>query len=135
MIRDVYKDEDFDEEENDEFCIQLTCLFCSVSVNNLTDINNHMKNIHHFDLLDILSNWKQDYYHQIKIINYMRRQIHSNTCIHCQKRFDSSSNLLNHMTTESHFSLPPDQSIWNQPQYLFPTYENDGLLCVLDSDT
>ena len=42
MIRDVYKDEDFDE-ENDEFCIQLTCLFCSVSVNNLTDINNHMK--------------------------------------------------------------------------------------------
>ena len=43
MNRDVYKDEDFDEDENDEFCIPLTCLFCSTSANNLTDINNHMK--------------------------------------------------------------------------------------------
>ncbi|KAL3044382.1 hypothetical protein OYC64_012806 [Pagothenia borchgrevinki] len=25
----------------------------------------------------------------------------------------------------------PHKSTWNQPQYYFPTYENDALLCTL----
>lgn len=39
------------------------------------------------------------------------------------------------MSTVGHMKPPEDNSEWNQSQYLFPTYENDNLLCVLEDVT
>ena len=39
--------------------------------------------------------------------------------------------LLEHMTWSGHH-VPGPSSDWDQPQYYFPTYENDNLLCGLE---
>ena len=33
-----------------------------------------------------------------------------------------------------HARVPDDRDEWDQPQYFFPTYENDNLLLFLDDD-
>lgn len=35
------------------------------------------------------------------------------------------------METEKHFGCGTKKQ-WNKPEYFFPTYEDDSLLCVLD---
>lgn len=35
------------------------------------------------------------------------------------------------MEKDSHIGILPERSLWDQPQYYFPTYENDSLLCTL----
>ena len=40
------------------------------------------------------------------------------------------------MEETKHTSLLPERKIWDQPEYYFPTYENDILLCTLsDSES
>lgn len=38
------------------------------------------------------------------------------------------------MKKAQHFAVPEDRTVWDQPQYFFPTYENDALLCSLEDD-
>lgn len=40
------------------------------------------------------------------------------------------------MEEAKHISLLPERKTWDQPEYYFPTYENDTLLCTLsDSES
>merc|ERR1711890_202891 len=73
------------------------------------------------------------FYHQIKLINYIRRQMHNNSCMVCDDSFPCRSDVLHHMISSAHNHIPPED-VWNQPQYFFPTYEDDALLCVLTAD-
>ena len=68
---------------------------------------------------------------QVKMINYIRRCVHLNTCIGCNEVFPDRETLLEHMTWTSHYT-PASSADWDQPQYYFPTYENDNLLCGLE---
>ncbi|KAK7891251.1 hypothetical protein WMY93_023214 [Mugilogobius chulae] len=75
------------------------------------------------------------FYQQVKLVNFIRRQIHQSRCYGCEQRFENRQAVLQHLSTEGHVMKLPQMSIWNQPQYYFPTYENDALLCTLsDSD-
>ena len=65
------------------------------------------------------------------MINFIRRSVHLNTCIGCADMFTSKEALLEHMTWSSHHQ-PGNASDWDQPQYYFPTYENDNLLFGLE---
>merc|ERR1719203_1964301 len=65
------------------------------------------------------------------MINYIRRSVHLNTCIGCADMFNTKEDLLEHMTWSSHHQ-PGSASDWDQPQYYFPTYENDNLLFGLE---
>ena len=65
------------------------------------------------------------------MINFIRRSVHLNTCIGCGDMFPDREALLEHMTWSSHIT-PGSQADWDQPQYYFPTYENDNLLCGLE---
>ncbi|KAK7891252.1 hypothetical protein WMY93_023215 [Mugilogobius chulae] len=61
------------------------------------------------------------FYQQVKLVNFIRRQIHQSRCYGCEQRFENRQAVLQHLSTEGHI--------------LFPTYENDALLCTLsDSD-
>ena len=87
---------------------------------------------------------------QVKMINYIRRCVHLNTCLQCGDIFPDQvtmimmmmmmmmmmilpwqPSLLEHMTWSGHH-VPGPSSDWDQPQYYFPTYENDNLLCGLE---
>ena len=65
------------------------------------------------------------------MINFIRRSVHLNTCIGCSETFPCQESLLEHMTWTSHHA-PGSPTDWDQPQYYFPTYENDNLLCGLE---
>lgn len=42
--------------------------------------------------------------------------------------------VLEHMDSSEHCHPPEDNSEWDRPDFLFPTYEDDNLLCSLDDE-
>eukprot|EP00731_Ephydatia_muelleri_P007735 Em0004g73a len=111
------------------------CLFCKTLEVTFSAAVHHMAVAHDFDLPAICRLLQLDHYSQVKLVNYVRRQIYCHCCIHCLSHFESTNELLVHMTLCGHFKLPLNSSTWNNPQYLFPTYENDAMLCFLDMDS
>nr|CAD7416585.1 unnamed protein product [Timema poppensis] len=69
---------------------------------------------------------------QVKLVNYIRGQVHRLCCMVCDKEHSSRQSLLVHMETSQHFTVPPSKQ-WDQPEYYFPTYEDDSFLCFLDN--
>ena len=41
---------------------------------------------------------------------------------------------MDHMKITGHLGQQPDHSAYDQPEYYFPTYEDDNLLCSLEDD-
>ncbi|XP_060079200.1 zinc finger protein 277-like [Ylistrum balloti] len=137
--RDIVSDDSTETEDEwdgwqEEAGSQAVCLYCVFSSNNSSKLNAHMQELHDLDLHDIKLRMNLDFYQQVKLINFIRRQVHLNTCIGCQSKFDDKQKLLDHMHQLGHTNLIPDVAIWDQPQYFFPTYENDNLLCQLQDD-
>uniref|UniRef100_A0A6P8IY14 Zinc finger protein 277-like n=1 Tax=Actinia tenebrosa TaxID=6105 RepID=A0A6P8IY14_ACTTE len=110
------------------------CLFCHFTSTAITDLLQHMKDVHQFDLMELKNSLGLDFYGQVKIVNFIRKRVFDVTCIYCQEKCQSSDALLDHQTSKQHFKLPEDKTVWDQPQYYFSTYENDGLLCCLEDD-
>ena len=46
--------------------------------------------------------------------------------------FPSGEKMQQHMSWSNHYEPSPKD--WDQPQFYFPTYENDNLLCVLEEE-
>ncbi len=51
------------------------CLFCDKSFENESDILNHMNDLHRFDFKSNILNNDLSFYEQVKLINYIRRQV------------------------------------------------------------
>ena len=90
-----------------------------------------MQVIHEFDYAEMKNQLQLSFYQQIKLINYIRRQMHLNQCINCSEKFCDSEALMAHMKSESHLKPPSEKDDWDQSQYYFPTYENDNFLCLI----
>ena len=124
------------------------CLFCPAIYSNCgngpNDLFTHMQSVHGFDFIEIKNRMKLSFYQQVKLVNYIRRQIHLGSCIFCDENIETTKQendsklyretLLEHMKKEGHMKLPEDKSEWDQSQYLFPTYENDILLSYLPDE-
>lgn len=107
------------------------CLFCPVTYSDTNELVNHMNVVHGFDFNKLKSEMKLNFYQQVKMINFIRRSVHLNTCIGCADMFDCKEKLLEHMTWSNHHQ-PGSAADWDQPQYYFPTYENDNFLFGLE---
>uniref|UniRef100_A0A3Q3XEH7 C2H2-type domain-containing protein n=1 Tax=Mola mola TaxID=94237 RepID=A0A3Q3XEH7_MOLML len=115
--------------------VSAVCLFCDHQSETMEQIYTHMKEDHGFDLHQLRTELNLRFYQQVKLVNFIRRQIHQSRCYGCQEKFDSRDAVLCHIQAAGHVMALPDVSTWDQPQYYFPTYENDALLCTLsDSD-
>ncbi|XP_053282663.1 zinc finger protein 277 isoform X2 [Pleuronectes platessa] len=111
------------------------CLFCDDQSETMEQIYTHMKDSHDFDLHKLRTELNLRFYQQVKLVNFIRRQIHQSRCYGCEGKFLSRADVLRHIAAAGHVMKLPDVSTWDQPQYYFPTYENDALLCSLsDSD-
>eukprot|EP00096_Caligus_rogercresseyi_P008554 TRINITY_DN2755_c0_g1_i1.p1 TRINITY_DN2755_c0_g1~~TRINITY_DN2755_c0_g1_i1.p1 ORF type:complete len:491 (-),score=171.02 TRINITY_DN2755_c0_g1_i1:16-1488(-) len=110
------------------------CLFCEASYGDVKELVGHMMLIHEFDFEKLRSEGKMSFYQQVKVINFIRRQVHLATCISCLEKFSSREELMLHMDESSHFRLPDDKEEWDQSQYFFPTYENDNFLSCLEDN-
>ncbi|KAI0221928.1 zinc finger protein 277 [Lamellibrachia satsuma] len=122
------------EDWREEGGAQTVCLFCPHKSTLPQCTIHHMKDTHQFDLIRLKQTMVLNFYQQVKLINYIRRQMHQYRCIQCQERFTDHDTLMTHMQSSGHLGQVLDTTLWDQPQYYFPTYEDDNLLCVLDVD-
>ncbi|XP_072175623.1 zinc finger protein 277-like [Diadema setosum] len=117
----------------EELQTTVVCLFCRHSVSMATDILKHMIITHNFDLSNLRAKQGLNFYEQIKLVNFVRRCTHQSMCIFCNEKCGSRDVLLEHLASHrADMEDGPARTKWDQPQYLFPTYENDALLCALE---
>ena len=92
--------------------IEAICLFCDFQSSEQDILSKHISS-HNFDFLGL----KRDFsiYQQIKIVNYVRRQVHEKKCIFCDQQSNSRDELTQHMQNLNHFQLP-ERSTWDQSQ-------------------
>ncbi|KAM6152916.1 zinc finger protein 277 [Erethizon dorsatum] len=131
----LYHQED-DWSDWEEHPASAVCLFCEKQAETIEKLCVHMEDAHEFDLPKIKSELGLNFYQQVKLVNFIRRQIHQCRCYGCCVKFISKADLRIHMEENKHASLLPERKIWDQLEYYFPTYENDTLLCTLsDSES
>ncbi|XP_051482531.1 zinc finger protein 277 isoform X2 [Apus apus] len=122
-------EEDWSDWEEHPVCA--VCLFCEQQADTTEKLYLHMQKSHGFDFPKIKSDHGMNFYQQVKLLNFIRREIHHGRCYNCQEKFQSKGGLISHMEETKHITFLPARSTWDQPQYYFPTYENDTLLCTL----
>ena len=117
-----------------DFFLGAVCLFCPATYADFGDLLDHMNLVHEFDYKSTVKQMKLNFYQQVKLINYIRRQIYLNRCIYCDEKFENSEALMNHMKEQNHLRPPAEKDSWDQSQFFFPTYENDNFLCLIEDD-
>ncbi|KAM6203157.1 zinc finger protein 277 [Rhynchocyon petersi] len=133
--RELLDHQEDDWSDWEEHPVSAVCLFCEKQTETIETLYVHMEDAHEFDLLKIKSELGLNFYQQVKLVNFIRREVHQCRCYGCLVKFKSKTDLRAHMEETKHISLLPDRQTWDQLQYYFPTYENDTLLCTLsDSD-
>lgn len=63
-----------DWEENGEDHHDISCLFCTETVNGFPSALHHIETVHKFDLCDFIKKHIHDTYSYIKLINFVRRK-------------------------------------------------------------
>lgn len=107
--------------------VDVVCLFCPYNSCDFIKIHEHMINEHQFNFEEVTKNC--DFYQRVKIVNFVRRQIHiQKKCVFCD---EAAKDLAEHMRRLDHCKLP-GRRVWDQPEYYFPTYENDSFLYNLE---
>lgn len=114
---------------NETTNMSITCLFCDTKCDLWETTMQHLKETHKFDFITYVG--VMDFYQKVKLVNYIRNQVESNTCIVCEEKFVSNYELLKHMESVLHKELP-SKDLWDRAEYFFPTKEDDGFLCQLD---
>lgn len=92
---------------------QIACLFCSHKETNINNICLHMDTEHSFNFA-LLTN-TMDFYQKVKLVNYIRKQIHNNKCVFCDESCESSNNLKIHFDREKHYKVP-DVRVFDSPE-------------------
>ncbi|XP_041982388.1 zinc finger protein 277 [Aricia agestis] len=108
----------------------ITCLLCDHTESEYEVMLNHMKVKHEFSFSKATKGL--DFYQKVKVVNYIRRQIHLKQCLSCETKFDETTNLEKHIKEMKHWVLTKEK--WDQPEYYFPTYEDDLFLCFIQDD-
>merc|ERR1719435_435627 len=109
----------------------MVCLYCAAAYSSTPDLLEHMDLVHGFDFVSLRARLNLNFYQQVKLINYIRRMVHLCCCTGCSEKFCSREALVEHLAWAGHHA-PASAEDWDQPQYSFPTYENDNLLFGLD---
>ncbi|KAI9205862.1 uncharacterized protein BJ171DRAFT_567167 [Polychytrium aggregatum] len=144
-------DSDEERRENDEWedwdepveMEATMCFFDETMFPTPEECSEHLKSHHDFDLKRISLDRSLDFYGLIRLINYIRRATSLSKCFSCDLELSSMAELVEHFQSSGHASeqaIPASDGVfWSDPQFLFPTYENDPLLSyvggeVMDED-
>lgn len=120
-------DSNWSDWEEDE--VDITCLFCERKSKDFTVLKEHIKTDHSLDFER--ESKKLSFYDRVKMVNFVRRAMYKMECIKCGTVWNDMEQFRDHLNANNHYSLGESKH-WNFPQYLFPTYEDDAMLCHLD---
>ena len=123
---------DWDEPLQEDEPVQ--CLFDDMICQNVDLlIQEHLKNVHQFDLYEYFERFQLEFYDRIKLVNYIRLESAKYKCFACGHQADDLETFLIHLAMDQgHLSHLPVEESWKNPQYLLPVNENDPLLRVLE---
>ncbi|KAL3272018.1 hypothetical protein HHI36_022484 [Cryptolaemus montrouzieri] len=124
---ELNSDEEYYDWNGDED--NITCLFCEHKDTNISALCLHMTEMHNFDFEKVTATF--DFYQKVKLVNYIRSQVHNSRCLFCDGSFENRGRLNCHLMEKGHF-LVPETSKFDQPEFYFPTYENDAFLYFID---
>uniref|UniRef100_A0A8B9LAK1 C2H2-type domain-containing protein n=1 Tax=Astyanax mexicanus TaxID=7994 RepID=A0A8B9LAK1_ASTMX len=134
--RELLDEDDDDWSDWQAHPVCAVCLFCEQQEETMEKIYTHMQKAHGFDLHKLKTDLNLKFYQQVKLVNYIRRELHQCRCYSCQEKFKARADVVQHILESGHLMQIPEVSQWDQPQYYFPTYENDALLTALsDSES
>ncbi|XP_028345661.2 zinc finger protein 277 isoform X4 [Physeter macrocephalus] len=114
--RELLDHQEDDWSDWEEHPLSAVCLFCEKQAETIEKLCVHMEDAHEFDLLKIKSELGLNFYQQVKLVNFIRRQIHQCRCYGCHEKFKSKADLRTHMEEAKHTSLLPERQTWDQPQ-------------------
>lgn len=66
----------------------------------------------------LVSSTDLTFYQQVKLVNFIRREIHQCRCYACQEKFSSKAHVLHHIEEAGHIMALPERSTWDQPQWV-----------------
>lgn len=124
---DIDSDSDWSDWEGEKQV--LTCLFCPLDDTDYINLKLHMKNEHRIDFDHITG--KLSFYDRVKIVNFIRRQMHSMKCVTCGDQYTTTGELQRHLQQNNHYGIG-ERVQWDLPEYFIPTYEDDAFLYFLD---
>lgn len=107
----------------------LTYLYCTLSNTDFAELKKHIKEEHKVDFDEATAEFT--FYDRVKIVNFVRRQMHIMKCITCGSQCTTAAELQQHLQDKQHFGIG-DKTQWDLAEYFFPTYEDDAFLCSLD---
>lgn len=104
------------DDEYEDWCEQedlIACLFCNQKEANINHLCLHMDADHDFGFVQLTIDL--DFYQKIKLVNFIRKQMHNNKCIFCDRSYESSNCLRIHLKVEKHYKLP-ELTAFDQPE-------------------
>lgn len=107
----------------------ISCLYCTKTELKFSVLKTHIRMEHSVDLDVVLADLT--FYQKVKVVNYIRRQMYTAKCVTCAKAFDTRETLEKHLADAKHHGIG-EKAQWDQPEFFFPTYEDDPVLCCLD---
>lgn len=121
------EDDDWSDWEGDRQA--LTCLYCPLNDLDFTNLKIHIKDVHNVNFDELTESFS--FYDRVKIVNFVRRQMHSMKCLTCAEQFTTADDLQKHLQQQQHYGIG-ERRQWDLAEYFFPTYEDDAFLCSLD---
>lgn len=121
---------DWEETDGDQ-SQTMCCLYCKHSAVRYAQLAEHIQTEHGVDLVAALA--PLTFHKKFKLLTYVRKRMHENTCVTCEHVFADAKTLTEHLATERHYGTGRPQQ-WDQPNFFIPLYENDPLLFCLDDE-
>lgn len=109
--------------------LAIKCLFCDVTEAKIDELKTHMHHEHHFSF--DAETKGLNFYKRVKLVNYIRHQMGAMQCVNCDLKVAEQGTLLSHMKAEKHFSVTCEKR-YNQPEFFFPTIDDDPFLCFIE---
>lgn len=91
----------------------INCLFCDVSEPDINKICMHMQSAHRFNFPQLAAHL--EFYQRVKLVNFLRKQMHMKKCPNCDEEFKDKETLRVHMKEAGCFVLP-EVAKFDQPE-------------------
>eukprot|EP00003_Mantamonas_plastica_P013094 TRINITY_DN2305_c0_g1_i2.p1 TRINITY_DN2305_c0_g1~~TRINITY_DN2305_c0_g1_i2.p1 ORF type:complete len:523 (-),score=201.02 TRINITY_DN2305_c0_g1_i2:395-1885(-) len=118
------------EEWADEADENALCLFCASRFPTATLTFDHCEADHGFSFSKVSKDLALDFFGKIRLINFIRDQMHQNQCLGCEQVFDSEEEVLGHMSESQHMTVSAEAC--SDMKYMIPVLEDDALLSGFD---